>query len=61
MLSEKQRKIMNVIWIITDIIILICAILLVMEGSTSGMIIATLAIILIAIEAVIYYKKGSFF
>lgn len=61
MLKSKKRKIMNIFWIMTDIIVIICAILLLMQGDTASTIIATLGIILVAVETVIFYKRGTIF
>lgn len=57
MKRKNQKKIMSIVWIITDVIILICAILLLAEGGTFNTILAIGGIILIIVEYFLY-KNG---
>lgn len=55
--TKEKKKIMNIVWAITDVIILICSILLLIEGGTQQTIIGIIGL-LVVIAEVILYKKG---
>lgn len=57
MKNNDKKKIMKYVWVVTDIIILICAILLIMEGGTFNTILAAIGIVLIIVE-IYLYKTG---
>ena len=54
MKRKDQKKLMKIFWIITDIIILIVAILLLFEGGTFNTILAIIGILLIISEYFLY-------
>ena len=57
MKNKEKKKIMKILWIITDIIILICSTILLVEGGTFNIILALIGIILV-ISEIVLYKKG---
>ncbi|RAP48754.1 MAG: hypothetical protein BZ135_00080 [Methanosphaera sp. rholeuAM6] len=57
MKNKDKKKIMKILWIITDIIILICSTILLVEGGTFNIILAIIGIILV-ISEIVLYKKG---
>lgn len=59
MKNKEKKKIMKIVWIVTDIIILICALLLLLEGGTFNIILSIIGILLIITEYILY-KKGYF-
>ncbi len=58
MKRKEQKKIMSYIWIITDVIILICAVLLLLEGGTFNIILSIIGILLVIVEFFLY-KTGK--
>ncbi|MBE6486368.1 MAG: hypothetical protein E7Z85_05970 [Methanosphaera stadtmanae] len=58
--TKEKKRIMSYVWIITDIIILICAVLLLMEGGTINVIISIIGILLVIVE-IFLYKSGRLF
>lgn len=58
--TKEKKRIMSYVWIITDIIILICAVLLLMEGGTTNVIISIIGILLVIVE-IFLYKSGRLF
>ena len=55
-MNNKQKKnIMSYVWIITDIIILICSILLILEGGMANQVLAVIGLLLLVVELVLYY------
>ena len=57
MKNREKKKIMGYVWFVTDIIILICAVLLLMEGGTLNIIISIIGIFLVIVELYLY-KTG---
>ena len=57
MKNKEKKKIMKILWIITDIIILICSTIFLVEGGTFNIILALIGIILV-ISEIVLYKKG---
>jgi hypothetical protein len=58
--TKEKKRIMSYVWIITDIIILICAVLLLMDGGTTNVIISIIGILLVIVE-IFLYKSGRLF
>jgi hypothetical protein len=57
-MDEKQKmNIFKILWLITDIIILLAALYLLTMGSGSDKIIGVIGIILIIVEAILYKQK----
>ena len=57
MKKKEQKKIMRYVWLVTDIIIIICAILLLVEGGTFNIVLAVIGILLV-ISEVILFRRG---
>lgn len=57
MKRKDQKKIMQVVWFVTDAIIIISAILLLLEGGIFNTILAVIGILLVISEYFLY-KKG---
>ncbi|HIH36270.1 MAG TPA: hypothetical protein HA277_05215 [Methanosphaera sp.] len=58
MKNREKKKIMGYVWFVTDIIILICAVLLLMEGGTFNVVVAIIGILLVIVELYLY-KTGK--
>lgn len=58
MKKREKTKIMSYVWLVTDIIILICALLLLLEGGTFNVVIAIIGILLVIVEFYLY-KTGK--
>jgi hypothetical protein len=57
--NKDKKKIINYVWIVTDLIILICSVLLLIDGGTTNIILAVIGILLVIFE-IFLYKKGFF-
>ncbi len=57
MKTKEKKKIMNIVWLVTDVIIIICALLLFLEGGTIDKLLGLVGVVLVIVE-VILYKKG---
>lgn len=55
--DKKQKNLLKIVWLMSDVIILIAIIYLFMIGSNSQKLIGVLGIILLIIEGILY-KKG---
>ncbi|MBQ6443455.1 MAG: hypothetical protein IJJ11_02105 [Methanosphaera sp.] len=57
-MDDKQKlKIIRILWLITDIVILIAAIYLLVLGETSDKIIGVIGLLLVVVEAILYKQK----
>ncbi|AWX33568.1 hypothetical protein [Methanosphaera sp. BMS] len=57
-MDDKQKlKIIRILWLITDIVILIAAIYLLVLGETSDKIIGVIGLLLLVVEAILYKQK----
>ena len=57
-MDDKQKlKIIRILWLITDIVILIAAIYLFVLGETSDKIIGVIGLLLLVVEAILYKQK----
>lgn len=58
--TKDKKKIMSYVWFITDIIIIICSVLLFIQGGTLNTIVASIGILLVIFELYLY-KSGRLF
>lgn len=57
-MDDKQKlKIIRILWLITDIVILIAAIYLLVLGETSDKIIGVIGLLLLVVEVILYKQK----
>lgn len=57
-MDDKQKlKIIRILWLITDIVILMAAIYLLVLGETSDKIIGVIGLLLVVVEAILYKQK----
>ncbi|MBO7719010.1 MAG: hypothetical protein J6S29_02545 [Methanosphaera sp.] len=57
-MDDKQKlKIIRILWLITDIVILMAAIYLLVLGETSDRIIGVIGLLLVVVEAILYKQK----
>ena len=58
MMDDKQKmNIVKVLWLVTDIIILLVALYLLIMGDVSDKIIGIIGLVLIIVEAILYKQK----
>lgn len=57
-MDDKQKmKIIRMLWLVTDVIILIAAIYLLVLGDTSDKIIGVIGLVLVVAETILYKQK----